>query len=224
MVGVVMSDADGTMLSDRDRQVLGESGVDPEPVDGSETDPGTEYVTLEEFEAYQDAIAKRLSRFEDRLSELEEGDVGDATHDDAPVIEKYATKVENGETDIFQNQRSLRRAVEIHRNWERWKQKFGAGGNWNWGISTAQKSNRKHKPMEIKVDLEDSLAEALEAVEVHRAMKMLAKKSFIESDDEIDEYRDDGNRLHITGGEYEYHQKTSPDNTVADIKHVVVRA
>jgi len=226
---VRMSDANGA-LSERDRQVLEASGggLESEVVDGEDAEEGVEYVRRDEFDELRDLVEttrREMAKLRGRVTEIEESaDSGVSVSDDAPLIEKYRQMLENGDMDVFDNQPTLRRAVEIHQQWHDWKQSLGTSDSWSQGISTSTRSNRRYKPMQIKVDLEGSTIPSgdLEAKEVHRAMKMLAKKSGQDEDD-IQIHNDDGSRKHITGGIYEYHQRTSPDHTKSDIKHVVVR-
>lgn len=208
------------VLSEHDEQVLEAVGGTPRENGADRNDE--EYITREEFEEFRSEVASMIGRLEAKINALE-GNSPTPHHDS--VIDQYAAMVEDGEEEFFENQQSLRRAVEIHRHWDDWKQSIGTSENRREGISTAKKSVRQHQPAEIRVLLEESDApgDSLQSSQVQRAMQKLGEKSFRESEDEIAVEHDDHGRIHVTGGLYEYHHRSNPSNEHEETKHVVVK-
>lgn len=187
---------------DRDALVWEAIGGDPDDlvVDGDDADADTEYVPRDEFDELAEDVGslrdtvKRLAR---RVNNIQ-GDGFDGLN----TLEKYTRMVENGDNDALSA--SDRRAVEIHRHWDSLAERLANG---HLGVSTRKKSTKRHGPAQLKVDLQHLLGEDLENIQIYRAMKRTAELSGGSA--EPDEY----GRTHIVGGIYEYHERTSPDNT-----------
>lgn len=184
-------------MSDTERDALFWESIGGDPdellVDGDNADPDAEYVPREEFEALRDTV-KRLVRM---VNNLQAGGFEGLT-----TLEKYTRMIENGDDEALGA--SDRRAVKIHRNWGSLAHRLANG---HMGVSTRKASAKKHGPSQLKVDLENLLGGDLQRVQIYRAMKQVAKLSGGTA--EQDQY----GRKKIVGGIYEYHERTSPDNT-----------
>lgn len=197
---IEMSDA----ADDRDAQVLEAVGGDADElaVGGGDVDPDREYVTREEFEDLQQTV-KRLVRMVNNLQSEE--------LDGLTTLEKYTRMYEAGETDPLSA--SDERAVQIHRHWGSLAVRLANG---HLGVSTRTKSGKKHGPSQLKVDLELLSGEELQSNQIYRAMKRVAELSGGSA--EPDQY----GRTKIVGGVYEYHVRTSPDNTDHETYRVLI--
>lgn len=216
-----------TEFDDRDEAVLEAVGGDPQTLNGDETDSDAEYVTrdeydelAEQFHEFKQGIVQQVNRLEEEVNRLKDGSV---KTNYPTTIHKFAAMVEDGREDHFTNQESLRRAVAIHRHWEEWVQSLKSTD----GISTRKKSTRKYQPAQITVDLNESDApgDDLQANQVQKAMQTLAKKSYRESEDEIEDIRNPGPKVkrRISGGLYRYEHRTTPSNEDSSTYHVVVK-
>jgi hypothetical protein len=227
------------ILSDRDLQILDAAASEDDDRSDGRDDLRQQLEDLREIVEQQaqtiEQNAREIRRLEnsreyianelDRLKR-QTGDI-DLSH--YTELERYTQMVEDGVGATLDG--SLRRAVAIHQNWDRWSQTFGNTGTNKFGvertqqvgISTRIKSTRKYAPSKIRVQLEDELGEDLHSEQVVRALKMLAKKS-VTDDEEATVERDRANRLHITGGDYEFHERTSPDAEDDTTYYVVVKA
>lgn len=169
-------------------------------VDGKDADDDTEYVTREEYDELQEEV-HQLRDTVKRLVRQINNQRGDG-FEGLNTLEKYTRMVENGDDESLSA--SDRRAVAIHRNWDAIAERMANG---NLGVSTKKRSAKAHGPSQLKVDLQNILGEDLQNTQIYRAMKRAAKLSGGTA--EPNEY----GRTKIVGGIYEYHERTSPDNT-----------
>lgn len=116
-------------------------------------------------------------------------------------LEKYASMPEQVREDTLGP--SDQRAVAIYTHWDDLAERTQAG----YCVSTRRNSTMKNNPAKFRVQLENVLGDDLRWVEVYRAMKAVAKLSGGEP--EPDQY----DRLHITGGDFEYHERATPDGS-----------
>lgn len=206
-------------LTDRDRGVL-------EAME-TEADPAQERARLRERNR---ALEREVEELRDELSEtkktlfgeihklkarLDDGDDPRANgyYDDLTILEKYAAMSDAERADLLDGNPTKLRAVAIYRNWTDWAYKppEGAFGESDWRIST-NKTRGVNGKTAIKIDLETSEApgDDLHAMEVYRALKMVAKLSARERD-EVEVSTDEYGRKHIRGGAFEFHEKAHPD-------------
>jgi len=184
-----MSDAE------RDAMVMEAIGgsEDDLTVSGDDAKPDEEYVTREEFEKLRSTVKHLVRTVESMNSDRFAG---------LNTLEKYTRMVEDGE-EVSLSASDVR-AVAIHRHWDTLAERFANG---HYGISTRKKSAKKNGPSKLKVDLQNILGVDLQNTQIYRAMKRTAELSG--GSVEPDEY----GRMHVVGGIYEYHEKTSPDST-----------
>lgn len=116
-------------------------------------------------------------------------------------LEKYSQMTEEEREELLPT--SKRRAVEIYEHWD--ELAWTASGNEL--LETKARANAKNQPSKIKYRLENYFDEDLAWNEVYRTMKAVAKLSGGE------EHTDGQNRLHITGGDFEFHVVPTADNS-----------
>lgn len=189
-----MSSDNGQLLDESDRQVWAAIGGDDAAFDLAAEPSNVDLLSelLEEFRALQT-----------RVSQLERDLYGDGSSPAAlTALQQYARLPET-ERDTCLGA-SERRAVVIYEHWDELADSLPNGSA---GVSTKRDSTLKHNPSRFKIDLEHLLGEDLAWEQVYRAMKAVATLSGGEP--EPDQY----GRTHIVGGLYEFHERTSPDNT-----------
>jgi hypothetical protein len=139
---------------------------------------------------------EQMSRLWDSLKSTDELTIDE----DSSTLEKYA--------DIPENQRESllgatdRRAVEIYENWNDIAESTGKG----LALSTRRSSINKNAPSKIRTELNKILDEDLAWTQIYRAMKAVAELSGSELS------TDDVGRSHLTGGDFEFHERSTPDN------------
>lgn len=126
-------------------------------------------------------------------------------------LQQYATAPDDIRAGLSTNKE---RAVRLYENWHEiaWKQQEAHGGRYF--IDTKTPSMKKNHPSKLRHELETRWDENLHSPDIYRTMKQLAKMSG--SEESVDEY----GRVHITGGEYEYHERPTADNK--SIRRLVV--
>lgn len=156
----------------------------------------------EELAETKSALFTKINQIEDRL----DGDrSGNQDLDNLTILEKYQ-RMPPGERERLLSA-SQRRAVVIFEHWRDWAEDVKAG----WLITTRQSRDRRHGKSNIKADLKAATGEDLSSVEVYRAMKMVAKLSAEDPDQEAEHIVDEYDREHIDGGAFEYHDKVHSD-------------
>lgn len=158
----------------------------------------------EEFEGQQETVRFLVSK----VNEIDDRVEGRDPTRHLTTLEKYARKSrEERKRDL--NAKTYRATV-IFENWTEWAESVGDGQT---AIST-QKRRGQNAKLALKVDLENGLDEdvTLQSVQIHRAMKELARTSAQEPD-EISEDRNEAGRLKIEGGAFTYQERLTPDNS-----------
>jgi len=192
-------------LSDRDEQVLA-AAVKP----GDDDDLAGRVAALESLvESLQADIAgleadlkaereqkRELVQAVNRLQDAVEGRdelVGVST------LEKYASMDAADREELLST--SERRAVSIYRHWD----ELAWVANGKELLETQARANAKHNPSKLRYRLNKHFDESLQATEIYRALKAVARLSGGE------EETDTNGRTHITGGDYEYHVLPTAD-------------
>lgn len=217
-------------LNKRERQIL--EGGDGS-ADDQGKDRGDETVTIER--SLLDDLLSGLQRAHDRIDQLEENQSTFATntaeklnqieqHLDGEVSTAGATVLDKKASMPRELRReslsaSEFRATVIHNHWDDLSWTAGDENNRKYLVDTQKVAPTRHMPSIFKRDLERELGDDLGWNEVYRAMKMVAKQSAPDSDD-VEIEKDQAGRTHIKGGEYEYHEKPTPD--ADDVKKVLV--
>lgn len=218
-----MSDAD------RDRAVMEAAGVDPDDlsISGDEIEGGGEYVRKADFLAFADRVCERLDDLEVRLDDTQ------PVEPDGPPIVQYANIPADERAELLDTSEQI--AVTLHVNWRDIAWDLGGGGSIHGtsltadgrlereasqqkvGVDTKAKAAAKYNPSRLKHRLKQRLDRDLQANEVYRGLKRLAKLSGGE------EHVDDATgRVRITGGLYEYRERATADNM--DVRRVLWRA
>jgi hypothetical protein len=159
-----------------------------------------------------DNIFGRTNDLEDRIDELERSPDGVSEH--APPIEYYANIPPEERAELLSTSEQI--AVELHTNWEDIAWKLGDATHRRIGVDSKTKANAKYNPSRLKQRLKGLLNRDFESIEIYRGLKRLAKLSGGE------ETTDSANRVHVTGGLYEYHHRSTIDGR--DTKHVLYRS
>ena len=194
----------GEAISDQDKAIWQSLGGDIDEL--SSTAPGVQE-TLSE-------LLDEVRSVQSRLTDLERAVYGDERPlDGLTSLQQYARLRETDRADLLGA--SARRAVTIYEHWEELAVRLPNG---KCGVSTKRSSSRKHSPSQFKLDLETVLGEELAWEQVYRAMKAVAKLSGGSSE------RDEYGRTHIVGGLFEFHVRTSPDNTDHTTYRVLIEA
>jgi hypothetical protein len=190
-------------LSEREEWVLN----DGEVLERESTDDDADVVEVETdlLVRLQSQLAEaeaRIDELEDRVETLETAGSTSPIDDaeDLTTLERYAQIPEEDREELISP--SDRRAVAIFEHWWDLAEKTPKG----YVVSTRRNSVKKNNPSQFKLDLEGACGEEnLEWMQVYRAMQHVAKLSGGE------EHQNDYGRLHIHGGAFEYHEKTTPD-------------
>ncbi|TSD15088.1 hypothetical protein DP107_04335 [Haloglomus irregulare] len=191
-------------LSDRDTAVMDSAMGQPDGKD--EVAALRERVAeLEvELDAERDTnqqLRQDLANVANRVSDLEAAVEGGDQITGSTQLERYSSLDGDLEEKLSASER---RAVAIYELWPELSMEDGEG---RWYVDTKRNSTAKYQPNRTKRKLEQDLDEDLHWEQVYRAMKRLAELSGGEA--AVDQH----GRKHVTGGEWEYHEKTSPDNT-----------
>lgn len=123
-----------------------------------------------------------------------------AVDDDSSTLEKYADIPENQRENLLGTTDC--RAVVIYEHWDDIAEKTTKG----WALSTRRSSTKKNAPSKIKTELNKILEDDLAWTQIYRAMKAVAELSG------SDQSTDDVGRIHLTGGDFEFHERVTPDN------------
>lgn len=153
------------------------------------------------------ASRKALQRVDKLEDEMESAP--SPVDEDATTLDRYANIPEDEREKLLSTSDHI--AAVIHENWSDLAWALGDAANRRYGVNTATKADVKHNPSKLKVDLKKYLDKELQSMQIYRAMQAVASLSG--PDDEIDESTDDAGRTHIVGGEYEYHERPTPDNS-----------
>lgn len=135
------------------------------------------------------------------VNNLQEQIEGDASLTGSTTLEKYTEIDEDDREELLST--SERRAVDIYENWDElaWttQQKNL--------METQARANAKNQPSKIKYRLEKHFDRSLQANEIYRAMKAVARLSGGE------ESTDTNGRTHVSGGDFEFHVLPTADNS-----------
>lgn len=209
-------------LTERDKAVLGHipDKSTPATVSRSETSDEAEGACeheerFQKLESAVDMLQEELAKTRKELAEERQAkrelvqkinqlnDAVEGNHDlvGATNLEKYAQMTDEEKAELLPS--SQQRAVEIYESWDdlAWK------ANGQKLLETQARANAKNNPSKIKYRLEKHFDQSLQANEIYRAMKAVAKLSGGE------ESTDKNGRTHITGGEFEYHVYPKADNS-----------
>lgn len=211
-------------LTDRDKAVLNQQ-PDESPAKIERIENGSEDAD-ENIEARLGMLESAIEQLQDELEETRhqlaqerqekyqlaqrvddlERTLGDGhVPTDATMLEKYSKMPQDERENLLPS--SKLRAVAIYENWD--DLAWVAGGERL--METKARANAKNQPSKIKYRLENFFDQDLAWNEIYRAMKAVAKLSG--QDDEVEEHTDAQNRLHITGGRFEYHVVPTADNS-----------
>lgn len=202
-------------LTDRDREVLDHIGGEvPDDHDAQEQiealrkenrELAAEVQDLrDELTATKKTLFSELNKVRDELNGQDPTDPRSSPrYADLTTLEKYARMSEEERDDLLGS--SDQRAVLIFENWSDWSRTVDAGE-----LINTNHTRGKHGKTAISVDLQTATGEDLQANEVYRAMKAVAKLSASDPDD-IEHLTDTNGREHVTGGAFEYHEKVNPD-------------
>lgn len=202
-------------LTDRDREVLDHIGGEtPDDHDAQEQiealrkenrELAAEVQDLrDELTATKKTLFSELNKVRDELNGQDPTDPRSSPrYDSLTTLEKYARMSEEERDDLLGS--SDQRAVLIFENWSDWSRTVDAGE-----LINTNHTRGKHGKTAISVDLQTATGEDLQANEVYRAMKAVAKLSASDPDD-IEHLTDTNGREHVTGGAFEYHEKVNPD-------------
>lgn len=207
--------ADG--LTDRDREVLDQLDTEGEPAPSAQEQIEALRKENQELEAevqdLRDELTATKKTVFSKLNELQDKvDGQDPTdprsnnyYENLTILEKYERMSEGERQDLLSGSPSKRRAVLIFQNWADWSRTVEAGE-----LISTNHTRGKYGKTAISVDLQTATGEDLQANEVYRAMKAVAKLS-VQDTDEIEAVTDQYGREHVTGGAFEYHEKVNPD-------------
>lgn len=126
---------------------------------------------------------------------------GDASISGQTTLEKYSSMTPEDRDELLST--SEWRAVEIHDHWDdlAWTTQTKNL------METQARANAKNQPSKIKYRLEKHFDTDLQANEIYRAMKAVARLSGGEAS------TDTNGRTHITGGTYEFHVLSTTDGS-----------
>lgn len=135
------------------------------------------------------------------VNNLQEQIEGDASLTGSTTLEKYTEIDEEDREELLST--SERRAVSIYENWDElaWTTQHKNL------METQARANAKNQPSKIKYRLEKHFDTSLQANEIYRAMKAVARLSGGEESTDTD------GRTHVTGGDFEYHVLPTADNS-----------
>jgi len=119
----------------------------------------------------------------------------------ASTLEKYASMDAADREELLST--SEQRAVSIYRHWD----DLAWVANGKELLETQARANAKNNPSKLRYRLNKHFDESLQANEIYRALKAVARLSGGEED------TDTNGRTHITGGGFEYHVLPTADGT-----------
>jgi hypothetical protein len=163
---------------------------------------------VSDLEATVERQREQIQTLFGKLHAIEDGAGGRDVALSLAVLEKY-TEMEPAQREECLGPSDRRAVVLFEHWWEIAKQ----AGNGNYVLTTIRNSTKKHNPAQVKIDLEHAAGEDLRWEQVYRAMRHLAKLSAASPQDEVESVTDQYGRTHITGGAFEYHEKTTPDGS-----------
>jgi hypothetical protein len=140
-----------------------------------------------------------MDKFSKALKSIDESSI----EDDVSTLDRYASIPENQRKDLLGA--TDRRAVVIYENWDDIAERTTKG----WALSTRRSSIKKNAPSKIRTGLNKILENELAWAQIYRAMKAVAELSGSEQS------TDEAGRIHLTGGDFEYHERVTPDNEEA---------
>lgn len=138
----------------------------------------------------------RMERLSVALENVDESSI----EGNVSTLERYANIPENQRRDLLGA--TDRRAVRIYENWQDIAERVEKG----WALSTRRSSIKKNAPSKVRTELNKILDDELAWSQIYRAMKAVAKLSGSEL------LIDEADRTHLTGGDFEYHERVTPDN------------
>ena len=177
-------------------------------LDAVEKSPGELAGRVSDLEATVERQREQIQTLFEKLHAIEDGAGGRDVELSLTVLEKYAEMEPSERKECLGP--SDRRAVVL---FERWWDIAKQAGNGNYVVTTHRNSMKKHNPAQVKIDLEQAAGEDLRWEQVYRAMRHLAKLSAASPQDEVESLTDQYGRTHITGGAFEYHEKTTPNGS-----------
>lgn len=209
----VMPMSESQALSERDRQLL--STIDEE-IEAADDSSDYERIARD----LRDRFAEHRAEFRQfkhdtnrRLERLEENETGQAAvDDDAPLLVHYANIPEDDREDALSTSEQI--ALTLHCEWSDIAWTMGDSDNRKVGVDTKTKANAKYNPSRLRHRLKEKVGHDLQATEIYRGLKRLA---ILSGGEECVNAAD--NRVHVTGGWYEYREMTTADNQ--DVKRVV---
>jgi hypothetical protein len=149
-----------------------------------------------------EALEHELSQFKQFvMRELDSN--GSGPTEDSPPIEAY-TNIPEDEREEYLSKPD-RIAVHLHDQWHEVAWQLGTDGDRR-GVNTTARANVKHQPSKLKVALQRELDATIQFNDMVRGLKNLARQSGGE------ERTDATGRTHISGGWYEYRERTTADN------------
>lgn len=204
-------------LSDRDEAVLGFVEEEMADISDDADTPAEELADVRELcrdlasrldaveHEQQQAAGKRRDIFK-RLRRIEERLDDDGTVTGSTELEQYATAPEQIRKQLSANKK---RAVTLYEDWTdvAWRPDANEENLNKWRVDTARRLDVKNQPSRLKHELEQREGETLSWNDVYRTMKQMAKMSG--GEEEVDSY----GRSHIVGGDYEYHERPTADNS-----------
>lgn len=196
--------------ADRDAEVWAAIGGDLDELGGeTPTSPDDSAEPIQLSRSAWNAVLSRLDELDRRVDQLENGD---GPPDDGPPIVHYA----NIPADERQKHLSTSDhiAVTIHEQWGDIAWSLGGARDQvsgdlterRTGVDTKTKASAKNNPSRLRHRLKQALDRELQATEIYRGLRALAKLSG--GEEHVD---DAAGRTHITGGLYEYHEKATTD-------------
>jgi len=177
-------------------------------LNAAEESPGELAARVSDLEATVERQREQIQTLFEKLHAIEDGAGGRDVELSLTVLEKYA-EMDPGEREACLGPSDRRAVVLLEQWWDIAKQ----AGNGNYVLTTIRNSTKKHNPAQVKIDLEQAAGEDLRWEQVYRAMRHLAKLSAASPQDEVESVTDQYGRKHITGGAFEYHEKTTPDGS-----------
>ena len=198
-------------LSERDKLVFEAASSN-----GESTDSGDEVAArvdaLENLvESVQDDIASLQAELQQEreqkrelvqtVNRLQDAVEGRDSLLGASTLKKYASMDDADREELLST--SEQRAVSIYRHWD----ELAWMANGKELLETQARANAKNNPSKAKYRLEKHFDESLQANEIYRALKAVARLSGGE------EETDSNARTHITGGAFEYHVLPTVDGS-----------
>lgn len=155
-----------------------------------------------EFEEEKKTLHARINKLQDQINGNDPSNPRASDYyANLTTLEKYHEMPQDERERLLSS--SDRRAVVIFENWRDWAKNTEAG----WVITTKDSRDRKNGKSNIKADLKTATGEDLRSIEVYRAMRAVAKLSTTD-EDSVKITEDEYGRGHITGGAFEFHDKS----------------